>query len=161
MEPFSADWGGNVRARVSGLPSLKREIARLWRRYNGFKHVWEPGGFPFDGQPEFNDYILTQAADRVVVLNRRNVLRRIVSWHISDQVNVFHLWQDGDRAKLLNHDFRPLDKNAIRTQLAHERETFASVRQRLDEAGSSYKIVWYEDIFRTEPSRAARTPSPT
>ncbi len=57
MEPFNPDWPGNVRERVSDLPSLKREVRRLWRCHNGFKHVWHPNGFPFKGQPEFNDYL--------------------------------------------------------------------------------------------------------
>lgn len=157
MEPFSADWSGNVRDQVRDLQSLKREVERLWRRYNGFKHVWEPNGFPFEGRPEFNDYLLTQATDCVILLNRRNVLRRIVSWHIADQAGVFHLWRDEDRVKLLNHRFEPLDINAIRKQLAREREASAAVERQLDEARVAYKMLWYEDLFRVESEDRKRS----
>lgn len=150
MEPFNSDWRGNVRERVSDLPSLKREIRRLWRRYNGFKHIWHQNGFPFKGQPEFNDYLLTGAADRVVLLNRRNVLRRIVSDQIAHQAGVFHLWKDEDRVKRLAHRFQPLDINAIKEQLTSERDAIVTVERRLGDAGIPYKRLWYEDLFRAD-----------
>ncbi|MBC5801669.1 MAG: hypothetical protein GIX03_01370 [Candidatus Eremiobacteraeota bacterium] len=147
IEPFSADSGGNVRDRVCDLPSLKREVARLWCRYNGLKHIWKPNGFPFEGQPGLNDYLLTAATDRVVLLNRRNALQRIVSWQIAAQADVFHVWKDADRTRLLSHRFQPLDKNVIEKQLINEREAVAAVQGRLDELGRPYKMLWYEDLF--------------
>lgn len=150
LEPFNKDWGGNVRDRVSDRSSLQREMARLWRRYNGFKHVWEPNGLPFQGQPDLNDYILTEATDRVILLNRKNALRRIVSWHISNQAKVFHVGGDEDRVRLLNHSFSPLDKDAIKEQLRRELGAFAAVTRRLDEVGLPYRSLWYEELFCAE-----------
>ncbi len=150
MEPFNPGWGGDARGRVSDLPSLEREVQRLWRRYSGFKHVWDPNGFPFKGQPEFNDYLLTGAAARVILLNRRNVLRRIVSNHIAGQAGVFHLSKDADRVRRSNYRFGPLDISATKEQLAREREAIANVKRRLDETGVPYKMLWYEELFRAD-----------
>lgn len=147
VEPFSADSGGNVRDRVCDLPSLEREVGHLWHRYNGLKHIWKPNGFPFEGQPELNDYLLTAATDRVVLLNRRNALQRIVSWQIAAQADVFHVWKETDRTRLLSHRFQPLDKTVIEKQLVHERDAIAAVKGRLDEVGRPYMMLWYEDLF--------------
>lgn len=146
-EPFNADHHGNVRDRVTDLPSLRREIARLWRLFNGFKHVWHVSGWPFDGQPLLNDYIVTQAAATVILLHRKNLLQRIVSGDIGYQSQVWHVEDDGDRSKLLNHPFRPLDRTTIRERLGEERRAFTDVQRRLDQLRVPYKTVSYEELF--------------
>ncbi len=119
----------------------------LWRRHNGFKHVWDVDGWPFVGQPLFNDYILTTAASTVILLYRKNLLQRIVSDEMSHQSKLWHVKRTEDRAKLVEHAFKALDRAAIRTRLVSEHQAFTDVQKRLDEARVQYKIVSYEDLF--------------
>ncbi len=145
-EPFNPEFYKNLRDEVTDLPSLQREIARLWRHYNGFKHVWEYRGWPFD-QPLFNDYIVSSAAATVILLHRRNLLQRIVSDDISHQSNVWHIDRGEERAKLLDHPFEPLDRASVRQRLEVERQAFTDVQRRLEEVRVPYKVVSYEQLF--------------
>ncbi len=126
---------------------MRYEISQLWHLRNGFKHVWGLDGWPFAGQPEFNDYVLTRAPKTVVLLHRRNLLQRIVSDDISHQSNLWHVERGEERAQLSNHSFEPLDKAAIRRRLEVERHAFSDVQKRLDQARVPYKIVSYEELF--------------
>ncbi len=146
-EPFNLAVYPDVRGRVTDLPSLQREFAWLWRRFNGFKHICEFRGWPFAEQPLLEDYIVTSAPKTVILLHRRNLLRRIASHEISRQSQIWHVNRGDERAKLLEHPFKPLDRAAIRQRLEEERQAFAEVQRRLDRGKVRYRIISYEDLF--------------
>ncbi len=148
-EPFNEDVPGNVRGRISDLASLKRETERLWRHYNGIKHIWQPDRSRFS-DPAMEDYLLTAAAERIVFLNRRNLLQRIVSTQMSEQNRVWQMWGEQSRGKIMAHHYEPLDKAALRTELQAEREASMRVRQRLQQSGRPYMDLWYEDLFGSQ-----------
>jgi len=146
-EPFNLAVYPDVRDRVTDLPSLQHEFAWLWRRFNGFKHICEFRGWPFADQPLLEDYIVTSAPKTVILLHRRNLLRRIVSHEISGQSQIWHVNRGDERAKLLEHPFKPLDRTAIRQRLEEERRAFADVQRRLDKGRVRYRIISYEELF--------------
>lgn len=144
-EPFNAY---HLAGKATDFPSLRREVDRLWRHYNGFKHVLRSDRSTFQ-ENSIDDYLLTLAACRVVLLSRRNTLQRIVSLLMGEQT---HIWQlrRNNRGGVLDHRYEPLDKAEIRRELADERAASVSVKRRLDESGLPYMTLWYEDIFGSE-----------
>ncbi|MBC5798672.1 MAG: hypothetical protein GIW94_01625 [Candidatus Eremiobacteraeota bacterium] len=140
-EPFNAH---RLKGKIPDLPSLQRDVDRLWHRYNGFKHVVRSDRSVFQ-EHSIDDHLLTSAASRVVLLNRRNALQRAVSLLMGQQTGVWQL--RNNRGKVLDHRYEPLDKAAIRQELADEHAASVSVKRRLDESGLPYMTLWYEDVF--------------
>lgn len=150
-EPFNPDnFGGRYFRRVRDLPSLEEALSELWRSHNGIKHVWHPSGWPFTNRRDLNDYILLKAAPRVLFLNRRNILKRVVSSQISEQTRVWAFAGEGERDRLRNFEFKPLDVGWLKRQLDHERESIAQQRQMLVAHGAAYLELWYEELYEAD-----------
>jgi LPS sulfotransferase NodH len=93
-EPFNPDQSGDeYLGRVHDLASLDLAITSIWQTHNGFKHVWDPSGWPFGCGMEFNLHLATRPGTRVLLLTRKNHLQRIVSYELAVQTN---LWQRED-----------------------------------------------------------------
>jgi hypothetical protein len=89
--------------------------------YSGIKHLWDPSGFPFISDHrskvsamerhrerwlQLNKIILTQPQQRVIFLQRRNVLRRIVSDLIGQQTDEWGPHEDGPISGTDGADYR-------------------------------------------------------
>ena len=106
FEPFNT---GNVSQLASRLQvvqqthGLAAAVGTLWTVCNGFKHVWHNDGWPFVSEPELNYQILLLPGVSIVLLSRRNLLRRAISVQISDQMKVWVPWNDEQRRKVKEH----------------------------------------------------------
>src|SRR5262245_30663058 len=79
-EPFNPDCRSPAGDPApKNLALLESELKRLWGANNGIKHVWLPDGGPFRRGSNLNKRLLCRPGQRVLFLNRRNILRRLVS----------------------------------------------------------------------------------
>ena len=145
-EPFNPDRRSLPEIVADGA-QLRRELRQLRRRYDGIKHVWDPEGWPFPPGSALNQELATQPQQRVLFLNRRNTLRRLVSLQISRQTEAWGS-DDEDRKTLRDFPFRPLDTEALRHCLACEPPAIARQRQAIVASGNALLDVWYEDLFK-------------
>jgi hypothetical protein len=147
-EPFNpTSHEGQSHRHVSNTPSLVMALEDIWGRYNGIKHVWGGRGWPFLGKEHLNKYLLLRVAPRIVFLNRRNVLRRVVSDQISKQTKVWGINCAEDRDKLLNFKFEPLDAAWIRRSVSREMTIVNRLKRLLVARGVEHLEIWYEDVY--------------
>ncbi len=159
IEPFNErNFEGRYAAAVTDERSLFVTVAALRSRFNGIKHVWHPSGWPFGNGTHLNRCLATMEDQKVIFLTRRNVLRRLVSSLISEQLQVWHLRSPEDRRHFAAFSFAELDIEWIQRHLADEEE---QVQACLDEISSSTSHILplsYEDVFversRCEPPAA-------
>ncbi len=125
---------------------LHHELRQLRKRTSGIKHVWDPKGWPFpDGSP-LNRELLTRPRQRIVFLNRQNVLRRLVSLQMSRQAKAWGI-DDADRTAMREFPFAALDTAALGYFLARERDAIAHHRRAIVESGNPFLDLWYEDVL--------------
>lgn len=84
QEPFHPKrYGGEFNRLALQAGSVAPSLRLLQPRWNALKHVWEPGSaWPFPARQDLNDD-LVRHAESLISLRRRNILRQIVSAHIS------------------------------------------------------------------------------
>jgi hypothetical protein len=63
MEPFHPKrFGGDFNRLAVEHNSVAEPLVLMQARWNGLKHVWEPGtGWPFQGRQNLNDDLVTRA----------------------------------------------------------------------------------------------------
>jgi hypothetical protein len=145
-EPFNP---GNPRRMIAGdpdFPSLDKAVEEIWKRSNGFKHVWDPTGWPFRTNRELNKHLLRQSEQRILFLNRRNILRRLISYEISRQADVWDA-SNASRRKVAEFKFQPVDIEWISRTLRFEKQAISSYRQVILASGVDVLDLWYEDLF--------------
>lgn len=146
-EPFNHDYSPAHAGRVTCTESLGQVIAEIWQTHNGIKHVADPSGWPFR-EARLNRNLLLNPGHDLILLTRRNRLRRAVSVEIARQTGVWQPWSEEDRNKSLLFEYSPIPVARLRTRLdADERfleEVNSDVRTR---AGRSFMLD-YEDLFR-------------
>jgi hypothetical protein len=148
QEPFNPrHFSGSYLGCVSDVGSLDDTLRELWTTYDGIKHVWHSSGWPFEGKPELNRHLLLNSADRLLFLNRKNALRRIVSHEISLQTGVWSIFGQEERARLTHFPFRPLDIPSIKAQLLTTEIAIAEYRELLDKTKATYLDVCYEQLY--------------
>jgi hypothetical protein len=147
-EPFNPNkFDGRYLSRIRDLTSLDCTLKELSCSFNGIKHVWHASGWPFNGKRHFNTHLLVEGSERVLFLNRRNILRRAVSSQISKQTNVWFFGDESSRKHVRSFKFTPLDIEWLAWQLKFEIEAISENKRLLDSCGMSYIELWYEDLF--------------
>jgi hypothetical protein len=147
IEPFNERrCGSKYRRYLTDGRSLDAALEEIWKTHNGFKHVWDPSGWPFETDPHLNERILLRPHQQTLFLTRRNILRRIVSSQISEQLGV---WTETDefRSKIQGFKFKPVDKNRVQSSLKAERRAVKRQRQLLADYRVNYLELAYEDLF--------------
>ena len=152
-EPFNPDSPFNSYAgAVTSHRELRRAVQNIWRHFSGIKHVsWK--AWPFQRSPYLNDYLLRHAADRVVFLTRRNVLRQTVSNLIAVQSGV---WSAQARDAGHGESIDALDPRIIADWLNASPSRRDFDRSILIESGRPFVEVAYEDLFGDEVSSHGR-----
>jgi hypothetical protein len=79
-------------------------------------------------------------------LNRRNILQRLVSNHISKQAKVWGS-STADKALVGTSRFGPVDAADLEYWPARERPAIAGARRMIVESGNPVLDLWYEDLF--------------
>jgi hypothetical protein len=147
-EPFNP---GNPRRVIAGAAdclSLDKAVEEIWKRHTGFKHVWDPTGWPFGTNRELNQHLLRRSDQRILFLKRRNILRRLISYEISRQANVWD-GSDASRRKVAEFKFQPVDIEWISRTLRFEKQAISSYRQVIVSSGVDFLDLWYEDLFNS------------
>jgi hypothetical protein len=149
-EPFNPfNYKGKYLKQVRDESSLDEILQEIGRRYNGIKHTWGLDGWPFPDK-ELNTLLLLRPNQKVFYLRRRNLLRRRVSFHISNQTGIWGQFNEHDRKKLVDCQFAAMNVEATRWHLDWERRMLTYYRQLLTHNSSIFMDLWYEDLYNSE-----------
>lgn len=151
-EPFNPGYTGPVPFLCRTLlesQGIAAAVQSLWSYSlrNGFKHVRKADGWPFVGRPELNDWLLQHATASVIMLTRRNGLQRAISGQISTQMGIWVYVNEAEHRKVREHRFMPLDIEALRQEVAHERREFERTCELVAATGKPWRRAYYEDFF--------------
>jgi Sulfotransferase family len=147
-EPFNADQSGrDYLDRVHNPSTMATTLGEILAEHQGIKHVWHPSGWPFP-DPSLNLLMLDQPNITVLFLSRRNRLRRLLSYEIAVQTNIWH-----HRDPIPNRPLTALDPVSLQTDLAEARTATAVCLSRLAANQARFERLWYEDLLgRAAPS---------
>jgi hypothetical protein len=148
MEPFHPKrFGGefNRLARQHNSVAASLELIRL--RWNGLKHVWEPGTeWPFVGHQNLNDDLVRHAGI-VVTLRRRNLLRQYVSGYVSKRLGFWVGTREEFYARLDSAYLPPITLSDARAALAEAACALDRRDELLRGLPAKQLVLFYEDIF--------------
>ena len=140
---------------ISNERELDEELSRIFLKFNLVKHVWHPSGFPFSNQDEsyafndsrsLNEYLITHF-DFVVVLKRRNILKRLVSSLMSMQTGIWDSFSMLQTGRPTDFAYKPLDTNIIEWHLEYERFYEKYFLDSIRENNKKYVEITQEDFF--------------
>ena len=150
FEPFNTR---NADPRLSQCNPMRRQhglaytVNWLWTMCNGFKHVWRWDGWPFLDDPDLNRQVLVGLGARVILLQRRNRLRRAISVQISDQMQLWTPNTAEEFRRIREHKFQALDLAKLREEIDGAAAAMDWARRELVAAGVSWRAAAYEDFF--------------
>ena len=140
--------------RSHGGGGLEAALKYLATTCNGFKHVWHPGGWPFE-DPQLNDRMLLLGDAKVIMLRRRNALQRAISERISQQMGIWTIYSEDDRRHIRQHQFAPLDVEQLRQDIAVVQAEEKRLYELIGASGKAWRAVSYEEIFSPGASMEA------
>jgi hypothetical protein len=135
---------------------LAATVQWLWTGCNGFKHVWKPGGWPFEDNPDLNRQLLVEMGAKIILLRRRNELQRAMSVQISEQMNLWTPNTAEDFRRIREHQFQALDIGRLRSEMTWAQENLEWARQQLRSANACWREATYEDFFAPGMKTEAR-----
>lgn len=166
FEPDFSEAGFEVDALIRRMDVLAHTV-------RGFKHVWDPSGYPYRSEhrssPEcLGRYaeaslaataVVLSRADRVIFLRRRNSLARVISdllgqqtdlWgpafpdgHLSHGIDEVGRWRDA----VVQRAIEPVDPAVVDWYLNTAPRLEARLRARCDD--EACLDVFYEDLFKS------------
>ena len=146
-EPFNPDNKEfSYHGQILNEEDLFNCIRMIYENVVGFKHVWHHNGWPFEHIPDLNKLLLTRT-EKIIFLNRKNILRRIVSSQLSQQAQVWHFLNSSDRRTFMNFNYRPLNLELIRWHIINERRCLLEYKKFMKDQNIEFLEVWYEDFF--------------
>lgn len=145
-EPFNYDYSPAYAGKITNTESLYQVLAEIWQTHNGIKHVADPSGWPFK-ESGLNHNLLLNPDHDMILLTRRNRLRRALSVEIARQTGVWQPWNEEDRNRSGLFKYSPIPTARLRARLDADarflEDVNADVRIR---AGRSF-VLDYEDLF--------------
>ena len=160
-EPFNparAPQFGASTAATRG--EVRRRLARIGERHSGFKHVWNPFGWPFPAESALNECVLREAADRTLVLERRNRLRQVVSNAMAQQSGGYHRraqYPEGDEEeRVRGFEYGPLAPREIEAFLTRLPVSLERHRSVLAATGRPFLELRFEDWLGEDLDRDRR-----
>jgi hypothetical protein len=127
--------------------SVEPVLNLIRHRWNGIKHVWEVrDDWPFRDHPELNEAVALNA-DRIICLERRNLLRRYVSTAISRQLGYWIGTRQELLARLESVQLAELEPSTV---LHYIKKDKAAVARRLEffrKRNLRVLHLVYEDVF--------------
>ncbi len=146
-EPFNHDYNPAYAGRVAaGTESLDQVLEEIWQTYNGIKHVADPSGWPFK-EAGLNHSLLLSPDHDLILLTRRNRLRRAVSVEIARQTEIWQPWNGEDRNRSWLFKYSPIPTARLRTRLDADARFLEDVNSAVRiRAGRSF-VLDYEDLF--------------
>jgi hypothetical protein len=159
MEPFDPGHYRGAFHAFATHASIPATLEVIWTRWNGIKHVWQSNGWPFVGEPEATDEIAWAAGAGVILIERRNLLRRAVSHYIGRQTQFWHGTKKDFERHTRKIKLQPLDPEAVVDQMQQDRE---SLWERIDSLrchGIPFLHLCYEELFDEARSVSERRQS--
>jgi hypothetical protein len=156
-EPFGPQNYDGRFYRLADTPEgLDAALELIRDRWNGIKFVRDSSGYPFRGRPHLNDRVIAAPSVRILLLRRRNLLRRFVSLHLSRQTGKWN----GPRAEfasmLEKRTLLPLEPDAVLRQLETDRDEMTSLQQSLAQREADVMTLHYEDLYRDDATSRER-----
>lgn len=148
IEPFHPTMhGGGFRTMALNARSVAPVLNLIWHRWTGLKHVWDPRtGWPFAELPDLNDEIVL-GAGRLILLERRNRLRRYISGVISGKLRFWVGTREEFIARLDSVQLPELDPAVVREHLQRDRAAMEE-RVRLSQSRDIPAMrVFYEELY--------------
>jgi hypothetical protein len=145
-EPFNLDRYHEYTPRVNGRRSLYATLDDIYQNYDGVKHVAGPNGWPF-ASANLNYDLLQYRAHRSILLTRSNTLRRLISYEMARQMNIWHFEEDSDRNIMRQFVFKAVDVGKVRNMMNEEASFLGECRQRLRANERQYYELTYESLF--------------
>jgi hypothetical protein len=146
-EPFNPVlYGGKYHRRVFEC-GLEKSLLEILDIYGGIKHVWGNNGWPFVNQESYNDEIFTHSWDKVLVISRRNHLKRIISGAIAKQTNVWHVRRPEDQVRRKETEFSPILPMYVDARLDIDRKLMQNALQRIRQRSFPYLEVEFDSVF--------------
>jgi hypothetical protein len=147
-EPFNPfNYDGKYLQPVTDRAKLDEMLQHIWGTHNGIKHTWDLDGWPFSSNKALNALLLLNPNHKVLYLRRRNLLRRLVSFHISNQTRVWGVFNDHDKRRVEDFNFGPINIEATRRRLGEEARLISYYRELMVGSGSTFMDLWYEDFY--------------
>lgn len=145
-EPFNHDYSPAYAGRVTGTESLDQVLAEIWQTYNGIKHVADPSGWPFK-ETRLNHRLLLNHDCDLILLTRRNRLRRAISVEIARQTGVWQPWNEDDRNRSWFFKYSPIPTARLRARLDADARFLEDVNSAVRSRGGRSFVLDYEDLF--------------
>lgn len=149
VEPFHPRrYGGQFHRMAMELGSAEPALNFIWNRWSGIKHVWNASlGWPFPMNRSINDSVILSAS-RVIVLERRNLLRRYVSAVVSHQLD---FWI-GTRAQFLKRleriQLKEIDPRLVLKGIQDDKAAIKSRVSLIRRHNIPLLHLFYEDLFQ-------------
>ena len=115
--------------------------------HNGIKHTWSLDGWPFISSKDLNALLLLNPGHKVLYLRRRNLLRRLASYHISNETGVWGVFNADDKARVQGSKLAPMNIDATRRHLDEEKRLLAYYRHLMVDSGTTFMDLYYEDLY--------------
>ena len=157
IEPFHPKRHDGFFNRIaSNDGSIDAAVAMLALRWSGLKHVFESGsGWPFTGKPNMNDRLLL-LADKVILLKRRDYLKRYLSGYIAKHLRFWIGSREEFLTRLQGAAFPPIEPVAARDEIAQDQLAMKTRDRIVAELGIISLTIYYEDLFDNEGQINAR-----
>jgi LPS sulfotransferase NodH len=150
LEPFNPGYTGPAAYLCQLLrqtQGIDAAIRSLWETFNGCKHIWHADGWPFRDDPTLNHRLLVSCSASIILLQRKNLLRRAISGQISAQIGIWVPSSKEDWRLIREHHFTALDIGQLRADIASERAEHDRVCALAAASGKPWIEVSYEDFF--------------
>lgn len=148
IEPFHPRrYQGKYHTMAVRSRSLNDAMRLLARSYNMIKHVWEPrNGWPFVEDSSLND-ALWSSCDCVVVITRRNLLKRYVSAELSRRLRFWIGTRQDFIKRLSSSTLGPINIAQAKHDIAADYRALAHRRSQLQLLEIRTVEIFYEDWF--------------
>ena len=156
IEPFHPKRYDGRFHRMALRQSMDAALEFIWRRWNAIKHVSESTGWPFAFRPEMNDRIALGSGYRIVLLTRRNLLRRVVSNAICRKTMFWIGTREQFRHRLDGVTLPALDPERVRSQIEADKAAVCARLRLFEETGVAAMHLHYEDLFREDATPQER-----
>jgi hypothetical protein len=148
IEPFHPRrYNGQFHQMVLQARAIEPVLNLIWHHWNGIKHAWEaPRGWPFPGNPQFNENIAL-GASHVILLERRNLLRRYISGIVSAQLNFWIGTKQEFHARLEEIQLKELDPSQVLDEMKKDKAGVEHHLQLVRARKIPVMHLFYEDLF--------------
>lgn len=157
LEPFTRRKFGGYFHNLALNESLESALSEIRYKfgYIGIKHVCNPTGWPFVEGSVLNDQLLLCPGLRVVLLRRRNLLKRAVSQLIAEQTSMWNVENELQNKKRKGANLETVEISRLSDIIDQDRQFHFESVSKLESAKQKWMTVDFESLFE-DSSRLSR-----